>query len=225
MRLVSIREKTNGALNITCHVNRLLNSEHRDNPRPKEISESRFSIHLSPNSDSNTIHHTTAHMDGSETHNYLSTYAVKNGKYQPIIISSVAHPRSLNVLEKAKGPVIDLPEYDPSRWTMFYQIWIAAPTLGKQPGPFLQAEVKFKRFTLLVPFCFTPKPTPPRVTNTAYRTTTEEKMTAEQRAAGWEAGPAPGLESKAMVAKTVLEFNKAIARGFQLAHSLRTHGR
>jgi len=50
-------------------------------------------------------------------------------------------------------------------------------------------------------------------------------MTAEQRAAGWEAGPAPGLESKAMVAKTVLEFNKAIARGFQLAHSLRTHGR
>jgi len=139
MRLVSIREKTNGALNITCHVNRLLNSEHRDNPRPKEISESRFSIHPSPNSDPNTTHPTSAPMDGAEPHTHRSTYAVKNGKYQPIIISSVAHPRSLNVLEKAKGPVIDLPEYDPSRWTMFYQIWIAAPTPGKQPGAFLQA--------------------------------------------------------------------------------------
>src|SRR5437868_513063 len=166
-RIISIRERTDGGLNVTAHVSGLFNIS--ANPDPKAIRESRYSIHVSPRSDSNTIHGTTEHADGSASHHYLSTTALRNGHCQPVFVRSVAQPEAMEPLRRTdnKGPVITLPGYDPHIWTMLFQLWICPPQLVRQQiaAPYQKFRAQVGKFGLIIPFCYAPKPTPDFVKN------------------------------------------------------------
>ena len=210
-RLISIRERSNGGLNITCHVKKLLTSG------PRTIKESKVSIHVSPSSEFNTIYRTDELTDGTKAESHLVTAAVCQKRYQLVHTRSVAHPGAMEALVgTAKGQVVEFPPFDPNAWTMFYQLWVTSPELGAPQGPYSMAAARFVEFCIIIPFCYVPRPTPPIITNSEMITTSEERIAEAERAAGMNPGPQRGVLAGSMAALAIWEFNKAIERGFSI---------
>ncbi len=212
-RILSIREGSTGDLIVTIHANDMMN-------QGKRIKDSRYSVHASDRGDTSTIHSVTVHDDGSREDRYLSTTALRDGRFQPICTRSSFDPRALpELVLPARGAVVTLPPYHPGICTMYFALWVCSPEIGDTHtpfGPYSLVYWKSRRFTLFIPFCFTASPSGRQIKFVDYVTTTEGKRSAEHLAFGNRVGPAEGQTPPSTPGTIINEFNKVIAMPFGL---------
>lgn len=170
---------------------------------------------MSPCSEGNTVHGVTIHDDGTIVERHLVTNALRDQRYQPIYMRSVINPHSLPALElPARGQVVRLPIYDPAAYTMHYALWLASPEAGrafKFDAPYSLGRYEFRAFTVLLPFCYTPVPSPEVGRIIEYATTSRDKRTAQHATLGNRVGPSEGASGPATVGYIVRDFNRVIA--------------
>lgn len=207
-RLFSIQDKGNKGLNITTHIAGLANFE----GGMQRIKESRFSVHVSPNSPANTFHSTTVLEDRTRVERYLATTAIRSGRFQPLYARSVIRPSSLPTLElPVKGPVIKLRTFNPEKFTMIYALWVSRPATGISFDADLPFDIErhvFEEFEVFIPYCFNRQPSPPHGNLVEYATTTEQKRSFEHAALGNRVGPSEGAPSTAVIGYIVRDFNR-----------------
>lgn len=212
-RILSIRQRGNDDLNVTLHINGAV--ELCADGHPKVIKECRYSIHVTPGSDSNTIKGTTEHTDGTSAFRHLSTYALRDGRLQPVFVRSLSDPAILPLLDpSAKGSIVRLPAYDRRLCTMYYALWICARDVADtnpMHGPYSLVRWDYRQFTVFMPFCYAPKPTPPGCKTWELGTTTEEHRTAEHAALNCHVGPGEGVVPRSAAGTMIWLFNNLIA--------------
>lgn len=217
-RLFSVRERTNGDLNVTIHVNEFL--AFQEDGSTKTMKECRYSIHVTPKDPSgNTIKGTTEYSDGTKQLRHLFTTAIAQGHVQPIFARSVIHPRFLRAFTgEGKGSLLPLPAvYDPERWTMYYALWLCSPEVGMTnpldgPHPFLRWS--FREFTIFAPFCFVPMPSGPHSKIWEAGTTTAEHRSNRHAELNCRVGPAEGATPRSAAGGSVWLFNGLIDRPY-----------
>lgn len=209
-RLLSTRERASGDIFVTTHIGGLLRIQKGGGT--KSIKESRHSIHVSPRSDTSTVHGVTELEDGTRIERHLSTTAVRDGRVQPIYARSVINPAELPILQlPAKGTVVKLPTYDLRFWTMYYAFWFSRREIGEinpMDGPFSFAIRAYRKFKLYIPICFVPIPSQPTAKLIEYATTTAEMRPAEHAALGNRVGPAEGAPPIAVPGYVIRDFNR-----------------
>lgn len=154
--LFSIFEKTNGELIIPF---RTADRHGNAYATGVEISEQRYSVHPSPNSDSfTTIKHTTNLANDTQFVNFLLTDAAKLKTGFTLLFvkrnSDVSGEKYiLKEEDKRKTTVVALPPYEPDKQTLFYGMII-----GPREIPFVASHPEvtptvkhFQSFTVIVP--------------------------------------------------------------------------
>jgi hypothetical protein len=206
-RILSIREGSNGDLLLTTHTN---GTGHWDGKSVREIKESRECLHVSPSSPHSTVHGITVLRDGTTLHRHIVTDAVRNGFFQTLYTRTVIDPSGLPILSTpAKGELIHFPAYKPAKCTMHYAVWFGAPDAQEPPleGPYSHYFRRFAAFSILIPTCFSPKPSGAFGLITTFSTTTPEKQTAEQAALNQHVGPSIGSHPLAVPGFAIRDFN------------------
>jgi hypothetical protein len=209
-RLFSVRQGTNGGLLINSH-ERGANARVRG--RVATIREVKYTVHLSENSltRATTVHSTTVFWSGEEVHLHLLTHAIRDHRYQPIYVAAPRDPRITPTYTPApRDKVINLGKYDPSQNELLYAVWLtshqAGPTFPVAPFYSMESAI-FGRFSIVVPYCFVPRPSSKLGFSVGYGSSSSEKMTAAAKAVGHRPGVGEGASQT--------ETPRVIARDFQ----------
>ena len=215
-RIVSFNERSDGGVDFTNHINGFI---HLAEGTACRIWESRYSIPVSAKGESSTVHGTIEHSDGSKIERHISTNAIRDGGYQLILARSLDPPARLPRLGiPAKGPVVEVPSYDPAHWALFYQLWFCSRETAKAypiEGPFGAVRRDYRLFSLFMPVCYAPVPTESVSTFVEIGMTVADKQAEIQRFGDGPTKPAQGITPQSLVAYVVWQFNKMITEPFR----------
>jgi len=208
-RFLSVRENEQGRLLITVHVP---STRRMPNGVVTQAVEHRFTVHPSPKSASGatTIHKTATYTNGHRESLHILTHAPKVGCYQTVEITSIGGLGNKPPFEMTNR-VYNLADYNPQTHKMRYAIWIAAADADEPKLTTCQTcFVRFKRFSILIPFCFTREPTGPTASTKSYCTSSPELLTEDEITAGHVPGIAHGVTFRDIEAAVVFDFNDLI---------------
>jgi hypothetical protein len=215
-RIVSFNERSDGGVDCTNHINGFI---HLTEGEACRIWESRYSISVDAKSECGTVHGTIEHSDGSKLERNISTNAIRDGRYQLILARSLDRPALLPRLGiPAKGPVVEVPSYDPARWALFYQLWFCSRETAKSfpiEGPFGAVRRDYRLLSLFMPVCYVPLPTQSVSTFVEVGMTAAEKQAEIQRFGGGSTQPAKGVTPQSLVSYVVWQFNKMMTEPFR----------
>lgn len=212
-RVFSIREEKSGRLiidNALKGIRYSLDSE-------LEIIESKYSVRLSQlsaNYETN-IHLTETLSDGSLRHRSIQTSAFRDHRFQNLYSRMMLNPRVFPVLKpNPRDTVIQLASMEPNRCALLYTVWIGssadAEFFGKNPF-YSHILQKFSRYCVAVTFGFSPYSS--RQIDLLIRTSSSSDMrlTPEQRALGYKGGALPGVIPAEVWMPVTRQFNELIS--------------
>lgn len=214
-RILSIREDGGGRLIINTHLYLLIATPDGKITGARNL-EHRHSVHTSAQSASKaiTIHKTTTRSDGTRYDRHMLTHAVRDGNFQPVEVRTVVGLEHAPRFKPRPGDrTIRLPAYNTATHTLHYGLWICGASRAEDfptPTACSVTVAKFRRFAIVVPYCFTPRPTQIAGACIDFHTSSRERLTPEEYEAGHREGLANGVASFQAEITLVRDFNRLI---------------
>jgi hypothetical protein len=213
-RLFSVRESPKGDLLITNHTAGL---KEEFEGELATIVENRYAVHPSPNSKSGaiTVHKKIVFDNGCVEHNHLLTHAMRDGRFQPIYVRCVIDLSKDHhtLVPHPKDEIVTLASYDAADWILYYALWLSPLSVARRfpCGPYSLRLHWFRKFALLIPYCFIPLQSLSWGQVKDYTTSSAEFLPQEYVDKGFRAGIAQGALPPQAFRTVIHDFNSLIS--------------